>query len=168
MPEGFIIKGKDNRRKIINQMESFPYQSLIMLYGVNCTNKFYIGTAFQINAEFAITAAHNLWDKEACREVNKTKIKLFPAAWGILHVTEKKPNEVGIVEFRFPPEYPKKIKETRMKGQDPRAFINHFDFALIKLSKPIEQAKYLTLCSELPHYKDLTFEVAGCPGDVST
>ena len=92
--EGFINKGKDMRIGIVNKMDEHPYNSLILLYTVIDNRKFGIGTAFQINAEFASTAAHNLWNGEDYRLLKN--LRLFPAAAGTIDTSKNIANEVRV------------------------------------------------------------------------
>ena len=88
--EGIIIEGKDHRLNIVNKMNQYPYESIIFMYMVSNENRACIGTAFQINERFALTAAHNLWDKENDKPMKL--VRLFPSVSGILSIDKVHPN----------------------------------------------------------------------------
>jgi hypothetical protein len=88
-------------------MEEYPYNSLILVYAINTKKRYCVGTAFQINEQFAITSAHNLWDKGA--EKPFENIRLFPKVSGTLNITKVCAEELQVTSYRFSDEYIRKI-----------------------------------------------------------
>lgn len=72
-------------------MGKYPYNCLLLMIGElkNRKDVLCVGTAFLINQNYAVTVAHNLWDKESNDHLKR--IRIFPGIKGEFNITVQHP-----------------------------------------------------------------------------